>query len=305
MLYFSHQVVIDSSERRALRLSRASEKGSAAQETASNLELEPEREENLACGTAFGQCLSTVTSKEMKMGLLNKTNAAAGAFESDDDTVAEASIAVETAAPAAEAKTAVAVKPAAQVAVAKAAVNARALESFKDAMPVEYNTLEQIIANQGNFQERESKTNMGDTIVFELLSYQASYVVSPEDEDAPDDAVRYSMDGEVCSDGTMVQEHLEWLQNNGYPAAKVKERAVVVAAIESAAKTDKFNGTLMQLDLSPASRTMWNRFLANAAYGLKIGKYTEESVKRIKAETSIAQGKGNNTYTKVSFTVAP
>lgn len=236
------------------------------------------------------------------MGLLHKT--AAGAFESDDDTVADQ--ATITASIATEAPvTAVAVKPTAQVAVAKPVANARVLESFKDAMPVEYNTLEQIIANQGNFQERESKVNMGDTIVFELLSYQASFVVSPEDDSAPDDAVRYSMDGVVCSDGTMVQEHLEWLHENGFPAARLKERAVVVAAIETAAKTDKFNGTLMQLDLSPASRTMWNRFLANAAYGLKIGKYNEESVKRVKAETSLAQGKGNNTYTKVSFTVAP
>ena len=230
------------------------------------------------------------------MGLLN-TKTAAGAFESDDEAIEQTS------------NTAVVVKAtglgSSSIAVAQPAANARILETFKDAMPVEYNTLEQIIANQGNFQERESKTNMGDTIVFELLSYQSSFVVSPEDEAAPDDAVRYSMDGIVCSDGTMVQEHLSWLHENGFPMAKVKERAVVVAAMESAAKTDKFNGTLMQLDLSPASRTMWNRFLANAAYGLKIGKYTEETVKRVKAETSIAQGKGNNTYTKVSFTVAP
>lgn len=230
------------------------------------------------------------------MGLLNTKTA--GAFESDDDNAA-------VQAPT----TAVAVKAtglgSSSIAVTQPAANARVLESFKDAMPVEYNTLEQIIANQGNFQERESKTNMGDTIVFELLSYQSSFVVSPEDETAPDDAVRYSMDGVVCSDGTMVQEHLQWLRENGFTDAKLKERAVVVAAVESSAKTEKFNGTLMQLDLSPASRTMWNRFLANAAYGLKIGKYTEDSVKRIKAETSIAQGKGNNTYTKVSFTVAP
>ena len=231
------------------------------------------------------------------MGLLNTKTA--GAFESDDDnTVVESST------------TAVAVKATAlgssrNVAVAQPATNARVLESFKDAMPVEYNTLEQIIANQGNFQERESKTNMGDTIVFELLSYQSSYVVSPEDDSAPDDVVRYSMDGVVCSDGTMVQEHLQWLHENGFSSAKLKERAVVVAAVESSAKTEKFNGTLMQLDLSPASRTMWNRFLANAAYGLKIGKYNEETVKRIKAETSMAQGKGNKAYTKVSFTVAP
>lgn len=230
------------------------------------------------------------------MGLLNKTVAA---FESEDENTPTAQVSTS-----AETNTVTVVKASA-VGISNPSVNARALEAYKNAMPVEYNTLEQIIANQGNFQERESKTNMGDTVVFELLSYQSSFVVSPEDDSAPDDAVRYSMDGVTCSDGTLVQEHLQWLHENGFASAKVKERAVVVAAVESAAKTDKFNGTLMQIDLSPASRTMWNRFLANAAYGLKIGKYNEESVKRIKAETSLAQGKGNNTYTKVSFTVAP
>lgn len=239
------------------------------------------------------------------MGLLNKATAAAGAFESDDETTTHQETVTTSAPTAAEPATAVAVKATAEVAVAQPKANLRVLESFKDAMPVEYNTLEQIIANQGNFQERESKTNLGDTIVFELQSYQASYVVSPEDDKAPDDMVRYSMDGVICSDGSMVQEHLQYLHENGYPEAKLKERAVIVLALESAAKTDKFNDTLMQLDLSPVSRTMWNRFLVNAAYGLKVGKHTEESVKRIKAETSTATGKGNTTYTKVSFTVAP
>lgn len=192
-------------------------------------------------------------------------------------------------------------KPNAVGAVAK--VDLTVMESFKDALTVEYNTLAQIIATSGNFVAREDKTNMGDSVIFGLLSFQDSYVVSPEDDDAPDDVVRYSSDGVTCSDGTNVEDHLQFLRTNGFPKAKLKQRVVVVAAIESAAKTSAFNGELMQFDLSPSSRVMWNRFMANVAYGLSIGKYTTEQVKRVKAET-LLQTKGNDTFTVVKFSVA-
>ena len=183
--------------------------------------------------------------------------------------------------------------------------NMKVLEDMKGALPVEYNTLSQIIANNGNFVERESKVNMGDSLTFTLLSFQDSYVVSPEDDDAPDEMVRYSLDGVMCSDGTTtVKEHLAYLHENGYPKARLKERIVVVAAIEAAAKSDKFNGTLMQLDLSPMSRVQWKRFMANAAYGLAIGKYTEEQVKRVKATTEVATGSNKKDFTLAKFDVA-
>lgn len=232
-------------------------------------------------------------------------------FETETDaadstaTVAQAAAAAspaETTA-AASTQTAVATKQASALAVSKS-VDLRVMEVFKDALPVDYNTLSQMTAQQGSFLDRETKTVLGDKIVFELLSYQDSFVVSPEDEDAPDDMVRYSGDGVVCSDGTMVQAHLEFLKANGFPKARLKQRVVLVGAVESAAKSDKFNGQLVQFDLSPASRTQWVRFTANVAYGLKIGKFKPEQVNRISAETTLAQGKGNDTYTLVQFNVA-
>lgn len=209
----------------------------------------------------------------------------------------------DTAAAATSTQTAVATKPASAIALSKS-VDLRVMEVFKDALPVDYNTLSQMVAQQGSFIDRESKTVLGDKIVFELLSYQDSFVVSPEDDDAPDDMVRYSGDGVVCSDGTMVQAHLEFLKENGFPKARLKQRVVLVGAVESAAKSDKFNGQLVQFDLSPSSRTQWVRFTANVAYGLKIGKFTSEQVNRISAETVLAQGKANDTYTLVQFNVA-
>jgi hypothetical protein len=246
----------------------------------------------------------------IKMTLIkNKTPAATAtpAFEGDDDSATTTATTTATAtsdtkATDVKSETAVAVKPSAALAVASK-VDLRVMDSFKNAMVVDYNTLSQIIATNGNFVDRESKTIMGDTVVFTLLSFQDSYVVSPNDDNAADELVKYSNDGKTCSDGTDVQEHLAFLKENGFPKASLKQRVVVVAAVESAAKTDKFNGTLMQLDLSPASRTQWMRYTANVAYGLSVGKFKPEQVSRVKAETVLSQ-KGTDTFTLVQFSVA-
>jgi hypothetical protein len=242
----------------------------------------------------------------IKMALIKEKTPTATptpAFEDGDDS-ATATATSDTKATDVKSETAVAVKPASAMAVAVASkVDLRVMDSFKDAMTVDYNTLSQVIATNGNFVDRESKTIMGDTVVFTLLSFQDSYVVSPNDDNAPDDVVRYSNDGKICSDGTDVQEHLAFLKENGFPKASLKQRVVVVAAIEGAAKTDKFNGTLMQFDLSPASRTQWMRYTANVAYGLSVGKFKPEQVSRVKAETVLSQ-KGTDTFTLVQFNVA-
>lgn len=243
------------------------------------------------------------------MSLLNKetaASAAAPAFEAEGDNTA-------VTAPAAakvEAKAATKTQPTTAVATTNQSATAvaiaqsmQAMTAFKDVLPVDYNTLAQIIANQGNFIDRETKVVLGDTVFFELLSYQDSYVISPGSDDAPDDLVRYSDDGVTCSDGTDVQAHLAELKKD-WPKAAVKQRVVVVGAIESASKSDKLNGSLVQFDLSPASRTMWQRYLANAAYGLKLQRYTLDTVKRIKATTEI-KTKGNDSFTQASFDVAP
>lgn len=215
----------------------------------------------------------------------------------------QTSTAVETPASAdTQTSTAVSEAKTSAVTVAKK-VDLRAMDQYKDAMKVEYNTLNQIIATNGNFVDRETKTVLGDTVVFTLLSFQDSFVVSPNDDNAPDDVVRYSDDGVVCSDGTDVQEHLAFLKGNGFPKASLKQRAVVVAAVESAAKSDKFNGQLVQFDLSPSSRTMWKRYTANVAYALSVGTLKPEQVNRVKAETTIQQN-GTNTFTQVMFSSA-
>lgn len=239
--------------------------------------------------------------------LANETKNAAFETESDADMIAATASAAKTA--AATAATPAEAAPTANVPTVQAtgAVALRAakgaFEAFRDALRVDYNTLDQIIASNGNFVERENKTVLGDTVTFDLLSFQDSFVVSPEDDKAPKETVRYSDDGLVCSDGTDVKEHLDWLRASGYPKARLKQRVVVVGAITSAAKTEKFNGQLVQFDLSPASRTMWQRFVANVTYGLTTGRITQEQASKVKAEAQL-KSRGSETYTVAAFNVA-
>lgn len=245
------------------------------------------------------------------MGLLNPTTTTTTpAFETETSAgavFAGASVAPATAAPAAAAaaiqpaSTAVAVAASTELLIPSPAYAIS--EGMKDAIRVDFNTFPQITTTNGNFVERESKTVLGDTLTFELLSHQDSYVVDPGDEKAPKEMVRYSADGITCSDSTPVREHLEWLKASGYPKATVKQRSVVVGEIVTASKTPKYNGELVQFDLSPMSRVQWTRYLANTVNMLRKGRKTEDQLRVIKATTELATA-GSNVYTKAIFNVA-
>jgi hypothetical protein len=257
------------------------------------------------------------------MGLINNTTPA---FEGDEGTHADkvfasapqADPAEQAAAREAAAQTTPEPQPATQAPAAPAtglAVNRMGsgalaiapeayaiMEGSKDALPVDFNTFPQITTTNGNFVERESKAVLGDTILFELLSHQDSWVVDPGDDKAPKELVRYSVDGVVCSDGTPVQEHLHFLKAGGYADASVKQRSVVVGEVISCSKTKRYDGELVQFDLSPMSRVQWQRYLANSVNTLRKGRKTVEQLKMITATTELAT-KGDNTYTKAMFAV--
>lgn len=178
---------------------------------------------------------------------------------------------------------------------------AQVLGTFKDAMPVEYNSFDQIIASNGNFVDRETKKVLGDEVTFVFLSFQDSYVVSPEVEKADKKLLRFSDDGIMCSDGTPVADHIQYLKSAGYPDARMKKRVVVVGAIESAAKTTDFNDKLVQFDLSPASRLQWDRFYKVLAYQIGVGRRKE--IGKVKA-SAVLKTSNNDTFTIATFASA-
>jgi len=196
-------------------------------------------------------------------------------------------------------RTAVAAK--ATNAVATSLRNMNAIKDLKDAYKVQYNSLAQITATQGNFGDRESNTNFGDRVVFELMSYQNQFVISPNDDKAPKDLVRYSDDGITCSDGTDVKEWLSELKGIGWNNARINQRYILVGALISADKTDKFNGSLMQIDLSPKSKDQFDRYILQSAYNIGKGLVTAEDAKILEMRTEIATNSNNQKYTLVKF----
>lgn len=182
-------------------------------------------------------------------------------------------------------------------------LSANPMEALKNALPVDFNTLSAIKAEQGNLLDRETNTVLGDQLTGEILSWQDSWVVSPNSESAPKETVKFSNDGMVCTDGTGVPEHLAYLKEIGYKQAKVVQRAVVVLAVESAAKTDKFNGTLVQIDLAPTSRTQFLRYATNMAFAASKGTLDPSRVGKVRVNTRLASANGKS-WTLVEWSQA-
>ena len=237
---------------------------------------------------------------------LVKANSTSPAFETEAETMNQAQTETPktTSAPSAPAAKSTAVAAQGSRAVAGFNGIANPITALKDAVKVSYDSLTSIVASNGNFLERETKKSVGDEIVFELLSWQDSFVIQAGDDKDPEETVRYSDDGIVCSDGTLVKDHLEELRNMGYEKAAVKERAVVVGSVISCVKGPQLVDDLVQFDLSPKSKGKFSRYQLLALNALRLGKATPEQVTKVRAHTELATA-GNNTYTVVVFEIAP
>jgi hypothetical protein len=221
----------------------------------------------------------------------------AASFEDMDDSAFDA----VSAPVAAATTTAVAVAPPAAVTSFNAVADT--VSGLKNAMPVTYDMLISLIATNGNVCKRDGKRPIGDEVVFELISWQDSFVVAPGDDKAPKELIRYSDDGVICSDGTSVQEHLSDLRSLGYAKAAVKQRAVVVGSVISASKTKELDDELVQFDLSPQSRTSFKNYAASVMNKQRLGKITAAQATKVKASAVLATMNGN-TFTKIEFSVA-
>lgn len=170
-------------------------------------------------------------------------------------------------------------------------------------MPVTFDMLVPLVATNGNICKRSDKKPVGDQVSFELMSWQDSFTVSTGDDKAPKDLTRYSDDGVVCSDGTLVSEHLAYLRSLGFAKAALKQRAVVVGSIISCSRTQELDDELVQFDLSPQSRASFLNYALGCVNKIRLGKLTPEQVTKIKATAELSTMNGN-TFTKLMFSAA-
>lgn len=188
------------------------------------------------------------------------------------------------------------------------AVSRPSLNPFADmekVYEVEYNTLTQLMATNGNFLEKENGTVLGDAITLQLMSYQNNFVLSPgvDGEDAKK-LVRYSNDGITTKDGEDCVGYLNDLKQAGYNKAYMSKRVVLVGALLDAGKAPQMADSLVQIDLAPTSKTLFDRHVIQSAFNISKGKTTKDKASTLRLTAKVAKNASNQIYTLVNFAQA-
>jgi hypothetical protein len=188
--------------------------------------------------------------------------------------------------------TAVAVAATRAVAVAQPTTGLQmdVFNKFKNSERVDYKTLQRIQAkSSGFFLQDAGNFALGDTLNFEISSFQDSYVASPG-KDGPEatKAVRYSDNGVTAKTGEDMAEYIRDLRESGFPDAKMTHRMIVVLDLISApnAKGDTSvycDVRPYQMDLPPSSREKFDQYVREQNFNVKKGRVPEDQVKFIQA----------------------
>lgn len=251
------------------------------------------------------------------MALKPRTNPAANFEQPKTETAPPAETKVETAAPAAPAPaatTAVAAPAPAPLvvqvprstAVASMQAGHQFMDSLKDALRVDWDTLNRLKANQGRITW--DKANLGEWFEFSLMSWQDNWLVSPgSDSDEAKQFAKYSDDGKTIKEtGEDIQVYLQRLKDLGYEDARLGKRCVLaMELIDCDRDVDTIDeGMLFQIDLAPTSRASFERYRVQSALDIGRGRATGDDVVRIRATAVVKTGGGNKEYTQLEFSRA-
>lgn len=250
--------------------------------------------------------VETVESVEIpsKMSAKARMEAATAAFAAEQAAAeAEEAAAANTSAPGKESK---------QTAVAAAAPRAMAvhkkiedpLKDLENAFPVSFNSLKQLVVTNGNVMVKDSKKALGAEVGIELISFQASFVVSPgiEGEEGAK-MCRYSDDGVTATTGENMQEYLQALIAGDYPKAKFSERVVIVGCLFDAGKSregEELKDSLVQVSLPPTSKASFQQYRLDNAFKISRGKLPPGGGEFLKLSCELKSDK-NMTWTVVGF----
>lgn len=189
------------------------------------------------------------------------------------------------------------------LAVANLQAGHQFMDSLKDALRVEWDTLTRMKANQGRISA--DKINFGEWVELQLLSWQDNWLVSPgSDADEAKAFAKYSDDGKVIKDtGEDINVYLKRLQDLGYKDARVGKRCVLAFELLDCEKDAEVDvGTLFQTDLAPTSRASFERYRIQAALDIGKGRATGDDVICIRATATVKTGGGGSKeYTMLEF----
>mgnify|MGYP000868047189 FL=1 len=144
--------------------------------------------------------------------------------------------------------------------------------------------------------------DLGDTIHFELVSYNARWVIgSGENDKEAKDYFRVSYDNKTLTTGEDVADYLESLKAQGFKKAKKSPYLDVWGFVTWSAKNGTIDVESRQLACLQCSQTSLGAFMAFATTRgllMKAGLVEELSVIEVKA---LKQVNGTNKYTNFGF----
>jgi hypothetical protein len=237
---------------------------------------------------------------------LNKANATAATFEAEDETLDQAADTGTAEAAAAAVDTSEAPKTTALAAAgtralttASSVMKANIISGLQDAFRVEYDSLPAVGASLGTFVRKADETDLGPELKLQLISYQESWVASPNDTKADVELVKYADNSKTARDGTDLAAHVEDLKAQGYGKAKINHRVILVGELLEAPKDDSMVGDLIMVDLPDSGRRSFNTFTLQASYAVAKGRKSAEEATILTLKAVNDKTKSGEKYTKV------
>ena len=242
---------------------------------------------------------------------LNKANATAATFEAEDETLDQAAdtgtaeaVTVEAtdgavATSEAPKTTALAAAGTRALTTASSVMKANIISGLQDAFRVEYDSLPAVGASLGTFVRKADETDGGSELKLQLISYQESWVASPNDTKADVELVKYADNSKTARDGTDLAAHVEDLKAQGYGKAKINHRVILVGELLEAPKDDSMVGDLIMVDLPDSGRRSFNTFTLQASYAVAKGRKSAEEATILTLKAVNDKTKSGEKYTKV------
>jgi hypothetical protein len=242
---------------------------------------------------------------------LNKANATAATFEAEDETLDQAAdtgtaeaVTVEAtdgavATSEAPKTTALAAAGTRALTTASSVMKANIISGLQDAFRVEYDSLPAVGASLGTFVRKADETDLGPELKLQLISYQESWVASPNDTKADVELVKYADNSKTARDGTDLAAHVEDLKAQGYGKAKINHRVILVGELLEASKDDSMVGALIMVDLPDSGRRSFNTFTLQASYAVAKGRKSAEEATILTLKAVNDKTKSGEKYTKV------
>jgi hypothetical protein len=242
---------------------------------------------------------------------LNKANATAATFEAEDETLDQAAdtgtaeaVTVEAtdgavATSEAPKTTALAAAGTRALTTASSVMKANIISGLQDAFRVEYDSLPAVGASLGTFVRKADETDLGPELKLQLISYQESWVASPNDTKADVELVKYADNSKTARDGTDLAAHVEDLKAQGYGKAKINHRVILVGELLEAPKDDSMVGDLIMVDLPDSGRRSFNTFTLQASYAVAKGRKSAEEATILTLKAVNDKTKSGEKYTKV------